>query len=45
MYDLIGPNDVGGGDAGPRSTDIERLGELDEFGPGSIDAAYKNWHL
>ena len=45
VHDLIGTDDVGGGNAGPGSTDIKRLGELDEFGPGSVDTANKNWHL
>jgi len=45
VHDLIGPDDVCGGNTSPSSTNIESLGELDEFGPGRVDAADENRHL
>jgi len=45
VHDLIVTDDMGRGNAGPGGTDIKRLGELNEFGPGSVDAANKNRHL
>ena len=45
MNDLIGPDDVRRGNTSPSGTDIERLRELDEFGPGRVGAADENRYL
>jgi hypothetical protein len=42
---LIGPDDVCRGDTSPSSTDIESLGELDEFDPGRVGASDENRDL
>jgi hypothetical protein len=45
MNCLIGPENVCGGDAGPRGTDIQRLGQLDELGAGNISSPQEDGDL
>ncbi len=39
------PAKVGGGDAGSRGADIQRLGEFNELRPGGVDCPQEHGHL
>lgn len=45
MNHLTRPEKVGGGDAGPRGADIQRLGEFNELCPGGVDCPQEHGHL
>ena len=45
MYDLLGAQDVSGGDTGTGGTNVQGFGEFDELDTGGVGAANKNGHL
>jgi hypothetical protein len=45
VNNLTWPEKVGGGDAGSRGADIQRLGEFNELRPGGVDCPQEHGHL
>ena len=45
MNNLTRPEKVGGGDAGTRGADIQRLGEFNEFCSGGVHSPQEHGHL